>query len=153
MCHAVYPTVLAGPTPRVRRPNQRHHHHAPLPQPPRSTHRRKWAHTCANSCICELSRAQLQRQSLQSCACDPRAWAQVKKDGGPRLAVLGEKQVFGDMALLDDEPRSASVVAIGEVHLLSLQRSNLERILRRYASISFNMMRILSHRLREAQAS
>ena len=78
---------------------------------------------------------------------------EVKKDGGPRLAVLGEKQVFGDMALLDDEPRSASVVAIGEVHLLSLQRSNLERILRRYASISFNMMRILSHRLREAQAS
>ena len=78
---------------------------------------------------------------------------EVKKEGGPRLAVLGEKQVFGDMALLDDEPRSASVIAIGEVHLLSLQRSNLERILRRYASISFNMMRILSHRLREAQAS
>ena len=57
------------------------------------------------------------------------------------------------MALLDDEPRSASVAAIGDVHLLSLQRSNLERILRRHASISFNMMRMLSRRLREAQAS
>jgi HEAT repeat protein/ATP/ADP translocase len=77
---------------------------------------------------------------------------EVKKEGGPRLAVLGEKQVFGDMALLDDEPRSASVVAMGDVHLLSLQRSSLERILRRYSSISFNMMRILSRRLREAQA-
>ncbi len=76
---------------------------------------------------------------------------EVKKEDGLRLAVLGEKQVFGDMALLDDEPRSASVVAMGAVHLLSLQRSSLERILRRYSSIAFNMMRILSHRLREAQ--
>jgi len=78
---------------------------------------------------------------------------EVKKEGGPRLAVLGEKQVFGDMALLDDEPRSASVAAMRDVHLLSLRRSNLERILRRHASISFNMMRMLSRRLREAQAS
>jgi CRP/FNR family cyclic AMP-dependent transcriptional regulator len=78
---------------------------------------------------------------------------EVKKEDGPRLAVLGEKQVFGDMALLDNEPRSASVVAMGPVHLLSLQRSSLERILRRYSSIAFNLMRILSHRLREAQAS
>jgi len=57
------------------------------------------------------------------------------------------------MALLDDEPRSASVAAMRDVHLLSLRRSNLERILRRHASISFNMMRMLSRRLREAQAS
>ena len=55
--------------------------------------------------------------------------------------------------LLDEEPRSASVVALGDVHLLSLQRSSLERILRRYSSIAFNMMRILSQRLREAQAT
>ena len=78
---------------------------------------------------------------------------EVKKESGPRFAVLGEKQVFGEQALLDEEPRSASVVALGDVHLLSLQRSSLERILRRYSSIAFNMMRILSHRLREAQAS
>ena len=78
---------------------------------------------------------------------------EVKKEGGPRFAVVGEKQVFGEQALLDEEPRSASVVALGDVHLLSLQRSSLERILRRYSSIAFNMMRILSHRLREAQAS
>lgn len=77
---------------------------------------------------------------------------EVKKEGGPRFAVVGESQVFGEQALLDEEPRSASVVALGEVHLLSLQRSSLERILRRYSSIAFNMMRILSQRLREAQA-
>ena len=70
-----------------------------------------------------------------------------------RIAVLEEKQVFGDMALLDDEPRSASVIALEDSRLLSLQRSDLERILRRYSSIAFNMMRILSTRLRESQAA
>jgi HEAT repeat protein len=77
---------------------------------------------------------------------------EVKRKDGQRVAVLGEKQVVGDMALLDDEPRSATVVALEEVHLLSLQRSSLERILRRYSSIAFNMMRILSQRLRNAMA-
>ncbi len=70
-----------------------------------------------------------------------------------RIALLTERQVFGDMALLDDEPRSASVVTTEDVHLLSLERSSLERILRRYSSIAFNMMRILSQRLRDNMAA
>ena len=77
---------------------------------------------------------------------------EVRRKDGQRVAVLGAEQVVGDMALLDDEPRSATVVALEEVHLLSLQRSSLERILRRYSSIAFNMMRILSQRLRNAMA-
>ena len=72
---------------------------------------------------------------------------------GQQVAVTGEKQVLGDMALLDDEPRSASVIALEDSRLLSLQRGDLERILRRYSSIAFSMMRILSIRLRESQAA
>ena len=72
---------------------------------------------------------------------------------GQQVAVIDEKQVFGDMALLDDEPRSASVIAMDECNLLSLQRGDLERILRRYSSIAFNMMRILSSRLRDSMAA
>ena len=53
------------------------------------------------------------------------------------------------MALIDDEPRSASVIAVEDVRLLSLQRRSLERLLRRYSSIAFNMMQILSQRLRD----
>ena len=74
-------------------------------------------------------------------------------DEGQRVAELAEKQVFGDMALLDDEPRSASVIALTEARLLSLQRGDLERILRRYSSIAFSMMRILSRRLRLLMAA
>lgn len=88
-----------------------------------------------------------------------RGRLEVRKSGGPDqpagqvVAVLAANQVFGEMALLDDEPRSASVVAVEHVHLLSLQRSDLERILRRYSSIAFSMMRILSRRLRESMAA
>ena len=69
-----------------------------------------------------------------------------------RITVLGENQVFGVMALLDDEPRSASIIALEDSRLLSLQRTDLERLLRRYSSIAFNMMRILSSRLRDSTA-
>ena len=72
---------------------------------------------------------------------------------GHLMATMRDKQVFGDMALLDDEPRSASVIAVRDCDLLSLQRGDLERILRRYSSIAFNMMRILSNRLRESMAA
>ncbi len=73
--------------------------------------------------------------------------------GGHLIATMRDKQVFGDMALLDDEPRSASVIAVRDCAMLSLQRGDLERILRRYSSIAFNMMRILSGRLRESMAA
>src|SRR5437870_12220683 len=35
--------------------------------------------------------------------------------GGEELAVLGGRQVFGEMALLDSEPRSASAGALSDV--------------------------------------
>ena len=79
-----------------------------------------------------------------------RKFAEDGDQVGNQVAILEAKEVFGDMALLDDEPRSASVIALERAHLLSLKRTSLERILRRYSSIAFNMMRILSQRLREA---
>ncbi|SVD03869.1 uncharacterized protein METZ01_LOCUS356723, partial [marine metagenome] len=52
-----------------------------------------------------------------------------------------------------NEPRSASVISLTECRLLSLERGDLERILRRYSSIAFSMMRILSRRLRTTMAA
>lgn len=74
-------------------------------------------------------------------------------DEGLRVAELGDKQVLGEMSLLDNEPRSASVISLTECRLLSLERGDLERILRRYSSIAFSMMRILSRRLRTTMAA
>ena len=46
-------------------------------------------------------------------------------DGGITLAHLHRGSVFGEMALISDEPRQASVVAKGDVDVLEMRRSDL----------------------------
>lgn len=38
------------------------------------------------------------------------------------LAILGEKQIFGEMGLVEDKPRSATVTAIEDVRLLMVRK-------------------------------
>lgn len=45
-------------------------------------------------------------------------------DGARTLAQLGRKQFFGELSLLDAEPRSASVSATEETHLFRLGQSD-----------------------------
>ncbi|MBF0193682.1 MAG: cyclic nucleotide-binding domain-containing protein [Magnetococcales bacterium] len=41
-----------------------------------------------------------------------------------RLAVLGEEEVFGELALFDDSTRIATAKAIGDVRVLSVDKKN-----------------------------
>jgi CRP/FNR family transcriptional regulator/CRP/FNR family cyclic AMP-dependent transcriptional regulator len=66
------------------------------------------------------------------------------------LTVLGAGEFFGEMALLDDEPRSATAIAIEECELLSLQRSDFEGVLSAKPSISMALIGVLTTRLRKA---
>jgi CRP/FNR family cyclic AMP-dependent transcriptional regulator len=66
------------------------------------------------------------------------------------LTVLGPGDFFGEMALLDDEPRSATAIAIEECELLSLQRSDFESVIANKPSISLALVRVLTARLRKA---
>ena len=52
------------------------------------------------------------------------------------LAELHEGAVFGEMALVSNEPRTATVTALGEVALLSLSRRDLERHARALESVT-----------------
>ena len=45
------------------------------------------------------------------------------------LTVLGAGQVFGEMALLESAPRSASVVTLSAVELLVINRNDFQRLL------------------------
>lgn len=49
----------------------------------------------------------------------------VEQDGGVTLAHLHRGSVFGEMALISDEPRHASVVARGDVDVLEMRRGDL----------------------------
>ncbi len=75
----------------------------------------------------------------------------VKVHSGEKVfAELGEKQSFGEMSILDTEPRSASVTAMSDLTLLKIQRDDFMEILAEKPEISQGIIKVLTRRLREA---
>jgi len=66
------------------------------------------------------------------------------------LTMLGSGDLFGEMALLDNEPRSATAIAVEESELLSLQRTDFQAVLGENPGISSALIKVLSQRLRRA---
>ncbi len=66
------------------------------------------------------------------------------------LSVLGVGSFFGEMALLDQEPRSAHVVAMTDSLLLQLRREDFQARLRSGPEVAIALLRELSRRLRRA---
>ncbi len=67
------------------------------------------------------------------------------------LATLGPGDFFGEMALLDSYPRSASVRAVDDTECMVLSRWDFVAELRTNPFIAVQMLPVLSRRLREAQ--
>ena len=69
--------------------------------------------------------------------------------------VLGRRssgEVFGEMALLGEWPRTASVRALEQVECLGIDRWVFLTLLDRQPQIGINMLQILAQRLRESDA-
>jgi CRP/FNR family cyclic AMP-dependent transcriptional regulator len=66
------------------------------------------------------------------------------------LSILGPGEFFGEMGLIDDAPRSASVVAIEACELLSINRRDFKKCLAENFEMAMAVMRGLVRRLREA---
>ena len=66
------------------------------------------------------------------------------------LATLQKGDFFGEMSILDGEPRSASVIAAKDCDLFMLYRQPLLEILKRYPKIAIHMLVTMSHRLRSS---
>jgi CRP/FNR family cyclic AMP-dependent transcriptional regulator len=64
------------------------------------------------------------------------------------LEQMGPGQHFGEMALLDEGPRSATVSAITDVTLLRLSRNGFQELVLRQPSVAFLLLREISRRLR-----
>jgi CRP/FNR family cyclic AMP-dependent transcriptional regulator len=71
------------------------------------------------------------------------------------LGTAGAGDVVGEMALLDDLPRSATVTAVDEVTVLKLPlwefRRFLRRSLRNDPDVGLDLLAVLSRRLRKAE--
>ena len=66
------------------------------------------------------------------------------------LSILGPGEYFGEMGLIDDEPRSASVVTLEPCELLSIAKRDFRKCLADNFEMSMAVMRGLVRRLREA---
>jgi CRP-like cAMP-binding protein len=71
---------------------------------------------------------------------------------GAEVRKLGPGDFFGEMALIDRQPRSATVRALGDVSALSISSWDFLTVLERNWSLAYALMVELSRRVREHDA-
>lgn len=76
----------------------------------------------------------------------------LKRSGKTEVSVatLGEGQVFGEMGLIEDKPRSATVKAITELKVREINRDDFNELLKTKPSMLIPIMKSLFERLRQA---
>jgi AAA family ATP:ADP antiporter len=72
--------------------------------------------------------------------------------GGSEIAVLGKGSCFGEMAVLDQAPRSADAIVIDEAVLLRIESEEFYEALAENPALTQGVVRLLTRRLREANA-
>ena len=66
------------------------------------------------------------------------------------LALLGPGEMFGELAILDGEARSANALAQENCELLAINKEDFLDILKNHFSVSYNVMYELAKRLRKS---
>ncbi len=79
-----------------------------------------------------------------------KAQVLVEKDGKEtRLRVAKEGELLGEMAIFEKEVRSATVRALGEARVLTIDKKNFLRRISEDPSIAFRIVQTMSQRVRE----
>jgi len=71
---------------------------------------------------------------------------------GCAIEVIAPGEIFGEMALLDDQPRSCSAVAVGDAELIPINRSLFRALVLDDPEFALTIMRLIVRRLRAALA-
>ena len=64
------------------------------------------------------------------------------------LGYRGPGEVMGEMALIEDQPRSATAVVLKAGRMMRISREDFQQMLRQYSEIGMNIMKEMSRRLR-----
>jgi CRP/FNR family cyclic AMP-dependent transcriptional regulator len=65
------------------------------------------------------------------------------------LEEFGPGSILGEMALIEDSPRSATVTAVSDCEIAVVDRHRFLFLVQQTPSFALNVMKVLSHRLRE----
>jgi len=70
-----------------------------------------------------------------------------------KFRTLGPGDSFGEMALLDQEGRSASIKADTDVSLATIPEWNFKPFLKEHPEVSYRLLQVLSQRVRQAESN
>jgi CRP-like cAMP-binding protein len=74
----------------------------------------------------------------------------VEKDGAEMpLRIANEGEFMGEMAIFDHEERSATLRALGEVRLLTIDKKNFLKRIHKDPSLAFRLVQTMSKRVRD----
>lgn len=66
------------------------------------------------------------------------------------LTMLGPGELFGEMGMLDENPRSATVVAVSSANLIVIAKNDFRRVMQENFDVCLHIMKSLVQRLRHA---
>ncbi|MDR0400988.1 MAG: cyclic nucleotide-binding domain-containing protein [Treponema sp.] len=67
------------------------------------------------------------------------------------LDIIGPPEMFGEMAILENSPRSATAIALDEVRVLELNATNFEALLLGNPQIALRLLRMFCKRIYDAK--
>jgi len=82
-------------------------------------------------------------------------WLKVRRhsnDNVATLAILGTGDFFGEMAILDESPRSTDVIALSSVKLLSVSAQRFIQTLFKDSQLHHRLLQLMVRRLRQTNA-
>ncbi len=77
---------------------------------------------------------------------------EVRK-GSKVLATLSKGHFFGEMSLIDEQPRSADVVAVQQARCFTISTWVFSALIKQHPELALPMLKELAKRLRTAQSS
>lgn len=76
----------------------------------------------------------------------------IENDSPLVVAQLGKNDIIGEIAILCDVPRTASVIATGELTALEITKELFFRMITDFPELGIEVMRVLAHRLEHTTA-
>jgi len=77
--------------------------------------------------------------------------SKIINDREKTVDVLGPGDVFGEMSILEEEPRSATIIAIDHVRALKFHRDNFDVLLQGNPQLAYKLLLIFSKRIYDAK--
>ncbi len=74
-------------------------------------------------------------------------------DGDRTIVEMGKGQTVGELAVLDPEPRVASVTAVEETHLFRIEKDAFDEVMADHPEVAREVIRVLCQRLRGVSQS